>query len=373
MTEQSEIPAPTSTGRHEVPGLLASVIITTYNRGPALLETLDALARQTVPPERYEIVVVDDGSLDGTFEALGRISLPCALRSFRHPSNRGISAGRNLALRHARGEYLVCVSDDLIVPEDFLERHLSAHQRFPGHWVVGAFRQIESLTSTPFGRYLDRLEREFEEGRKDAELGPRLWSMHWPSARNLSLPRADLERTGCFDENLRCAFEDQDLAVRARRHGIRFLYDAGITCLHNDQAGDLERHCRHQQFDARDGARFWAKHPDAHPESRIAEENGWLSRHDGPCLVARKTGKRILSHEASIRALLVAIGGAQRFGLPEPLLWKMYRALTGLHIFRGWREGLRLLESEQAAARDVHSRRALEELSGIRPRTAARE
>jgi glycosyltransferase involved in cell wall biosynthesis len=107
------------------PELLASIIIPTYNHRDALMETLKALSRQTVPPDLYGVVVVvDDGSVDGTWEALKDVSLPCAVRASRQPAKRGISAGRNLAILHARGRYSICVSDDLIVPESFIATHV---------------------------------------------------------------------------------------------------------------------------------------------------------------------------------------------------------------------------------------------------------
>src|SRR5215471_20314256 len=87
--------------------LPASVIITTYNRRDALIETLLALGRQTFPPHLYEIIVVDDGSPDGTFEAASAAEIPCRLTLLRQPRNLGIAAGRNLAIRNAKGRYLI--------------------------------------------------------------------------------------------------------------------------------------------------------------------------------------------------------------------------------------------------------------------------
>ena len=57
-----------------------SVIVTSRERREALLATLRALAVQTVPPGTYEVLVVDDGSSDGTYDAARAIELPCALR-----------------------------------------------------------------------------------------------------------------------------------------------------------------------------------------------------------------------------------------------------------------------------------------------------
>src|SRR5690242_5757408 len=112
--------------------VLVSVVISTYNRCTALPPTLAALGRQTIPPEHYEILIVDDGSTDATMEVLSKASLACNFRVFRQPKNLGVSAGRNVAIREARGRHLVFMSDDLIVPEDFLAVHLDTLSQFPG-------------------------------------------------------------------------------------------------------------------------------------------------------------------------------------------------------------------------------------------------
>lgn len=260
------------------PNLLVSVIISTYNRSVALCETLVALGQQSLSPEQYEIIVVDDGSVDGTYEAVNRLILPCALRVLRHEQNRGVSAGRNLAMSHARGKYFILVSDDLIVPENFIATHLDTLTRFPGFWVVGGLEQLPSLTAPPFGRYLDNWERQLDDYRKHTALDEGIWEMAWPTARNLSLPRTDYERIGPFDEQFRTTCEDQDWAHSAKDIGVRFLYNTAITCLHNDQAGDLRRQCNFQERGAHDTVLFCYKHP-VHREAPIVRVNADVRTH----------------------------------------------------------------------------------------------
>ena len=179
-----------------MPGLVASVIISTYNRSDALDQTLAALAKQDVPHTDYEVLVIDDGSTDGTPEVLSRARVPYALRSQRLPVNRGISAGRNAGIIAAKGRYLILLSDDLLVSENFISAHVRTLENFPDAWVVGGFDQLADLTATPFGRYLDGLERRFRTARTGSHIAPNLFEMHAPTARNMSLPRSDTERVG---------------------------------------------------------------------------------------------------------------------------------------------------------------------------------
>ncbi len=330
------------------PIVLASIIISTYNRREALIETLKALSVQRVLRESYEVVVVDDGSTDGTWDAVKAITLPCAIQVFRHPTNQGVSAGRNLAIQNARGRYLILLSDDLIVPEDFLAIHIETLKRFPGYWIVGGFRQLPSLRGSPFGRYLEDLEESFTEARKVRTIERNIWELNLPTARNLSLPREDLERTGLFDEQFRVTCEDQDLAHRARQVGIGFLYNEQITCLHNDQAGDLARYCRFQRRGAHDTVRLCAKYPDVHGGSPLISANGYLTLRQSPILWAKKLAKRVLSTGAVMAVLFRVVAISERAYLPERALRRLYRLLIGLSIFRGWRDGLETLERERA-------------------------
>lgn len=327
--------------------LAASVIITTYNRCDALEETLRALDQQDLDPASYEILVVDNGCRDATPEVLTRFRPRCGFVALSVPENVGISGARNLALARARGEFVIFVSDDLIVPPEFLRLHLETHRAFPGFWVVGGFRQLDSLTESPFGRYLDSLETSFEEARKSRPLQPQIWELSYPTARNLSMRRADLEQIGVFDEQFRNACEDWDLAIRAQRAlGTRFLYHEGITCLHNDQAGDLLRYCRAQQRGAHDTVLFCHKYRDWYRENgdaAIMRLNAPPSLADGPHLLTVKLLKAAISQPPVPAALEWLIRGAEKLSAPAAVLRRLYRLLIGIYMRRGWQEGLRTL------------------------------
>lgn len=89
-----------------------SVIIPTYNRWPMVREAIDSVLAQD--DEDFELIVVDDGSTDGTSEALGQYG--GRVKMIQHPHNRGVSAARNTGLLRSRGKYIAFLdSDDLWV------------------------------------------------------------------------------------------------------------------------------------------------------------------------------------------------------------------------------------------------------------------
>jgi GT2 family glycosyltransferase len=164
--------------------------------------------------------------------------------------------------------------------------------------------------------------------------------MTWPTARNLSLPRSDLERTGLFDERFRTTCEDQDLAERARAAGIRFIYDDSIDCLHNDAAAELKRYCRFQERGASDTVLYLMKSP-LHKHAAIAVVNGPLRAGDTARLLVSKSVKRVLAASPFREALYATIAVGERLGVPERALRRAYTAAIGVSVFRGWRSGLK--------------------------------
>src|SRR5205809_2446915 len=103
-----------------------SVVIATYNRRRLLSRTLPTLLTQTVAREDYEVVVVVDGSTDGTAEFLRDYRDHPCLRVVEQP-NLGQAAAINAGLTAARGHIILFLDDDIICPPNLLEEHLHAH------------------------------------------------------------------------------------------------------------------------------------------------------------------------------------------------------------------------------------------------------
>jgi glycosyltransferase involved in cell wall biosynthesis len=90
-------------------GPFFSVLVSAYDRAPEVLRCVGSCQAQTF--EDFEVVVVDDGSTDATAEALAELGDP-RLRVVRHERNRGISAARATAVKHAVGEWFVVLDSD---------------------------------------------------------------------------------------------------------------------------------------------------------------------------------------------------------------------------------------------------------------------
>lgn len=106
---------------------LVSVVMAVYNGGEGLVRTLKSLNRQTF--QNFELIIVDDGSTDNTWEMLSRLKRS-RLRVHRNITNKGQTASLNTGLKLATGRYIVRHdAEDISLPErferqvDFLERH----------------------------------------------------------------------------------------------------------------------------------------------------------------------------------------------------------------------------------------------------------
>ncbi len=108
--------------------MFASVVIPTYNRLPILEKCLLALEDQrlTTDLEAYEVVVVDDGSSDGTPDWLRRDAGRFPHVRLVEQAHGGPAEGRNRGVDHARGDVIVFIDSDLVVTPTFLASHAAA-------------------------------------------------------------------------------------------------------------------------------------------------------------------------------------------------------------------------------------------------------
>src|SRR4051812_18673502 len=103
-----------------------TVVIPTYNRKESLFVTLRALEKQTLGRDLFEVVIVSDGSTDGTRQAVEAAQFPFRVRVMEQP-NSGPSTARNFGARAACGKVIVYLDDDIEPLPDFLNVHAQGH------------------------------------------------------------------------------------------------------------------------------------------------------------------------------------------------------------------------------------------------------
>ncbi|MFP4058784.1 MAG: glycosyltransferase family 2 protein, partial [Candidatus Brocadiia bacterium] len=202
-----------------------SVVVPTYNRRAVLERVLEALLAQSLAPERREVVVVDDGSTDGTAELGAKLARRGGLR-FLRGEHRGAAAARNRGIQEARGDIVAFTDDDCLPPRDWLERLADGYARHPE--VVGVGGAVvpppEALAASAVARHELWQSREVFGARDQETLG----GFECPAGgtNNMSYRRATLVEVGGFDESFPPFVwgEDADLKRRITRRGGRLLY-----------------------------------------------------------------------------------------------------------------------------------------------------
>ncbi len=243
-----------------------SVILCTYNRRDTLAESIATFEKQTAPLGSFELIIVDDGSSDGTATMLAERNFAIPTQVLRR-ENGGLSAARNTGIAKARGELLLLVNDDTLAFPDLVERHIEAHAKLAGEKVsvLGTFEQPPRALDNALMRSIEQSSQVFcYAAMKPGSFYD--WNRFWTC--NVSVPRAALVEAGGFDEKFRrYGCEDTDVALRLDELGYRVYFD-GTARAHHRHVLDLAALKKRQRTVAQAWVHLFKKHPRAleHPD-----------------------------------------------------------------------------------------------------------
>jgi glycosyltransferase involved in cell wall biosynthesis len=229
--------------------LRVSVVVPTQNRAARLRALLGSLREQTLPPDAFEVIVVDDGSSDETASLLEqeRARDGLQLTVLRHAAPRGPAATRNAGWQAAHAEVVAFIDDDCVAWPRWLEAGLGALKDEPHAIVQGPIRldPAEEHLIGPYARtvVVQQLTPYFQTG-------------------NIFYPRALLQRVDGFDqEAFTWAGDDIDLGWRAVAAGGKPVFAADAVVYHAvSRLGRIGR----LRFEAHWGAlvKVYARHPE---------------------------------------------------------------------------------------------------------------
>jgi glycosyltransferase involved in cell wall biosynthesis len=216
------------------PSAKLSVVIPTHNRKAIVRRAIEAYVQQTAREEILEIIVVDDGSTDGTADVVSEIAMVSSIPiRYLRQDKRGPAAARNRGILEANGAITLFTDDDVIPGPNLVEEHLAWHRQHPeaNFAVVGFVPWSPEVHPTPLMQWSIRG-------------GPQLYFNHMEHGRpvsylycsfgNTSLKTAFLRENGFFNEAFTTwGWEDLELGDRLIRKGMVMAHNVNAVGYHH--------------------------------------------------------------------------------------------------------------------------------------------
>lgn len=310
-------------------GVLVSVVIATYNRQPLLRRLLEQLDAQTLDPERFEAIAIDDGSAEDTKRALASLETRYRHRIERQ-DNAGPAVARQRGVDIAVGKIIVFLDDDMQITPTFLACHLAKHAE-PDTVVLGRLRPDAKLADMPlFERFYARM---LQKQGDDFASGKEVVHGHNIYTGNVSLPRELFLRAGGFDPAFR-ALEDEELGIRLEKAGARFAFTNEGESVHGSDWTSMQKWMDRALRDGVFQTKLARKHPD------VATSSPWrhlpnLNPVSRPFMALSLTAPKAASVIAG--AAIRTAAALDKIGL-EPVAIAGTTFVYGLQYYRGVRQ-----------------------------------
>lgn len=200
-----------------------SIIIPTYNRPRQIVACLECLTRLDYPRDRFEVIVVDDGSdvplTDAVKPFKDRLNLV-----FIRQANAGPAAARNQAAHKAQGRYLAFTDDDCQPATDWLQALAACFEKKP-ICIVGG-RTVNALPDNPFSMTSQNIiSMGYDHYNSDRE------QARFFASNNMVVPKQQFLEMGGFDESFTTS-EDRELCDRWIHKGYTMTYAPEVIIYH---------------------------------------------------------------------------------------------------------------------------------------------
>jgi GT2 family glycosyltransferase len=210
---------------------LISCIVVNWNRRELLRACLESLARQDYP--NFEVIVVDNGSTDGSLDLVGQTSV----RPIRNSTNRGFCAANNQGIAAAQGEFIALLNNDAEANPQFLSALHRVFEESPRVGMAAAkivvWEDPGLIDKAGHLIYPDGQNRGRGTGERDHGQFDRVEEVLWPDGCAAMYRQAMLDQIGGFDEDLFAYGDDAELGMRARLAGWTCLYTPHAVARHH--------------------------------------------------------------------------------------------------------------------------------------------
>lgn len=314
---------------------IISVIIPTYNRKTFLLKLLDSLSQQDISANHWEVIVVDDGSSDGTHEIRGDF-YPFQFKLLSQP-NSGCSTARNLGAKESRGSVLIFIDDDIrpqsgsIMALYNLCKHAEPVIAVGNTILPEAFRQHNTYAEiVKFEPLPPSTDEEIQFTRCNTQL--------------MAIKSKDFFDLEMFHEPAGKSpnWEDIDFGFRAHQKGLRVIYCHRAVAEHWDYARiDLSSACNLYQSRSKSVVRLF------HVHLKLKYHLSFFYyffpinwQHDSLLNIGRKIARRIVSAPLMLRLVERITHSVETCCPSKILLRRLYRWITWGYVYRGFKQGM---------------------------------
>ena len=272
-----------------------TIIILTWNGLDYTKRCIESLQERTVFPD-YEVVVVDNGSTDGTVEYLRSLS---SLRVFENDRNLGFVRGNNRAMAECGGDsdFVLLNNDTEIIQPEWLSRLQATAYSAPEVGVVGArLRRPDGMLQhagaympieTFWGQQIGAGEKDINQFNADAEVEGIVFACAY-------IKREVYEQVGPLDEDYFSYFEDSDYCLNARSHGFKVVCCGSVTVVHHENTSARVNKVSHSDMFLESQKTFRRKWQAALERSRYTSEVNWHSLLNFPSGYANSSRELVL-------------------------------------------------------------------------------
>lgn len=220
--------------------ITVSIIIPTFNRSSVLDKCLQSVLDQTLAPDEYEVIIVDDCSTDDTeIKCQHYAQQHSNIRYIRNHTNQGSARTRNNGIQVARGTLLIFLDNDLLIDRDFIRQHIRCHNQ-SSFAKICALSDItyapEFLKETNYGRFIQSRAIGYRKPSDSEVLDLTNLPGNFFAGGGSSCSRTNVIENGMFNTSLKkYGCEDELFGYHFVKNGGRVVFEPQAKLIHYDK------------------------------------------------------------------------------------------------------------------------------------------